>query len=177
VPLIIGLLLLILIPLTALILMPVGLVMRYRRGTARRPARGWVAGINVATLSFSVTIFLCTAAVAGIWVPRAFPYSGLGVLAGTVVGLIGLWLTRWEPSATALHYTPNRWLVLALTLLVASRMVYSVWRAWYVWHARPDQVAWIQAVGIPGSMAAGGLLMGYYLVYWVGVWRRAVRRR
>src|SRR5687768_9002298 len=107
--------------------MPVGLVMRYRRGTARRPARGWVAGLNVATLGLSVTIFLFTAAVAGIWVPRALPYSALGVLAGFVVGFIGLWLTRWEPGPAALHYTPNRWLVLSLTLLVASRMVYGIW--------------------------------------------------
>jgi len=31
---------------------------------------------------------------------------------GAGLGLVGLVLTRWEPTAATLHYTPNRWLVL-----------------------------------------------------------------
>jgi hypothetical protein len=39
--------------------------------------------------------------------------------------------------------------------------------------------SWFVAAGVAGSMAAGAVVIGYYLVYWLGVrrrWRRhAVR--
>ena len=174
-PLLALLLLLFVIPLAALLLSPIALFQRYRRGTARRPARGWVATLNVATLAFSTTLFLFSAAVMTIWVPRALPYSLLGVAGGMLLALLGLRLTRWEPAPQSLHYTPNRWLVLMLTLVIAGRMLYGIWRAWYAWQSRPDDTSWVVAAGIAGSMAAGGVVLGYYLIYWAGVRRRWVR--
>ena len=43
--------------------------------------------------------------------------------------MIGLALTRWESDSQSLHFTPNRSLVLLVTLLVAARIVYGFWRA------------------------------------------------
>ena len=158
--------------LAVLVLMPLSLLQRYRMGTARRLARGWVATVNVVAMVFSAAFFLAAAALTSVFVPNAFTSASLGLAGGCVLGVLGLWLSRWEPAHRSLHYTPNRWLVLAITLVVASRMVYGVWRAWSSWLINPGDTSWLATAGIGGSLAAGAVALGYYLVYWIGVRRR-----
>ncbi len=160
------------IVLAAIVLMPLSLVQRYRVGTARRPARGWVATLNLVGIAVSTAIFLMGTAVTSIWVPRSFSYSVIGLTAGCVLGLFGLLLTRWEATPTSLHYTPNRWLVLGITLTVTARIVYGFWRSWHMWQRGLDTSSWLISSGVPGSLAAGAVVLGYYLVYWSGVRRR-----
>jgi type VI protein secretion system component VasK len=110
-------------------------------------------------------------------VPDAFRYAASGVAAGCALGIVGLWLTRWELSARALHYTPNRWLVLAVTLVVTARLLYGFWRSWQAWRLAAGDTSWVAASGVAGSLAAGAVVLGYYLAYWVGVRRRLNRLR
>ena len=153
-------------PFALLAAVPLSLALRYRAGTARRMARGWVAAINVSVLSVSVAFFLLLAATMSLWVPRALMYTTLGLAGGIVLGLVGIWLSRWEMNGRNLYYTPSRWLVLAMILIVASRMVYGFLRAWHARHATPAEM------GAGGSLAAGAVVLGYYLTYNAGVWRR-----
>jgi hypothetical protein len=154
------------------VLMPLSLVQRYRVGTSRRRARGWVAMVNIAMMAFSVLFFLAVTMIVTAWVPRAFPYSLAGLAAGAVLALLGLRLTRWEPTTQGLHFTPNRWLVLGITLVVTARILYGLWRAGQAWRLGLDEGSWFAAAGVAGSFAAGAVVLGYYLTYWVGVRRR-----
>lgn len=167
--------LVLLMPLLALLLMPVTLVQRYRVGTARRRGRRWVATINAALSALSVALFVLGAAVTSLWVSHALTGAVLGVLVGAALGVLALALSRWDTAGPDLHYTPNRWLVLALTLLVSLRLVYGLWRGWQAWSASAGDSSWLAAAGVPGSLAAGGVVIGYYLLYWLGVRRRIVR--
>jgi hypothetical protein len=148
---------------------PLLLVMRYRVGTARRPARRWVATLNLISLLTSAVLFFLAAAITNFWVPTTFRYSLVGFAAGALLGLLGLWLTHWEPNAAALYYTPNRWLVLLLTLAVGARLLYGSWRIWHSWRATPSDGSWLASAGVAGSMAVGAVLVGYYLAYFTGV--------
>ena len=161
----------------AIVLMPLGLVQRYRAGTARRVARRWLATLNVGTLSFSVCLFLGGAAMTSFWVPNALPYALAGFAGGCLLGILGLALTRWEGAPGSLHYTPNRFLALAITLVVTARLAYGVWRLWQGWGLGVDERAWLIESGVPGSLAAGAIVLGYSLAYWIGVSRRARRYR
>jgi hypothetical protein len=162
--------------LAPVLLMPLSLVLRYRAGTARRQARGWVATLNMAALAISTSLFLMGAGLTSIWVPHAFTYSLLGLLGGIALGIIGLWVSRWERTPGGLHYTPNRWLVLGVTLIVTARLAYGFWRSWNAWRQAPGETSsWVAAFGIAGSMAAGAVVLGYYLSYWMGVRRRLKR--
>ena len=161
--------------LAAIALLPLSLVMRYRVGTARRPARGWMIAINLSVIGISTALFLLSSAVTSAWIPRAFPYTVLGLAAGCLLGLLGLAWTRWEATSSALYYTPSRTLTLAVTLLVTARVLFGFWRSWRAWGAGVHYSSWIAASDVAGSMAAGGIVLGYYFAYWLGV-RRRLRR-
>jgi hypothetical protein len=169
------LLVLLLLPLFVLVAIPFSLVQRYRLGTSRRLARRWVARVNLLLMIFSCAVFIWTAALTSFWVPHAFSYSLIGMTVGAVLGLLGLSVTRWEETPRGLHYTPNRWLVLFLTVAVSARILYGFARAWNAWGAR-HETPWLVASGLAGSLAVGAVVVGYYLVYSAGVWRRVTRR-
>jgi hypothetical protein len=151
---------------------PLLLLLRYRTGTARRVARRCVLTVNALSMLLSAGLFIWIAAITNFWVPRTFGYSLIGMLAGSLLGLLGLAATRWEKTPTAIYYTPNRWLVLLVTLAVVTRMVYGLWRIWHAWRTTGRDTSWLAAAGIPGSMAVGALVIGYYLAYSAGLsWR------
>jgi hypothetical protein len=172
VPLLVVLAVALVVMLLAIALMPVALVQRYRTGTARRLARRWLATVNMVGFAVSAALFLAGAAVTSIWVAGAFGYALLGLGAGCVLGVFGLALSRWESTPQGLHYTPNRWLVLAITLVVTARVLYGFWRGWESWRLGLNEGSWVVASGVAGSLAAGAVVLGYYLMFWAGVrWR------
>ena len=158
--------------------MPLLLVLRYRAGTMRRRGRKWAATLNLITLMLSAALFLWVAAMTNLWVPNAFKYSILGLAGGCLLGLFGLALTHWEPTPQALYFTPNRWLVLLITLAVTGRLLYGLYRIWHAWRTAGADDSWLAAAGIAGSMAVGAVVIGYYLTYSAGVrWRLGLSRR
>jgi hypothetical protein len=166
------LLLLIVILLALPILVPLSLVQRYRVGTAKRVARAWVITLNLVLLWVSIAFYVLGALLTALWLPHALAYAFIGLGIGAVLGVVGLMLSRWERGAQGLQYTPNRWLVLGLTLVVSARLVYGIWRGWHAWRYRADDTSWLMASGVAGSFAAGGIVLGYYALYWAGVrWR------
>lgn len=172
-------LLLLLVPLVVIALMPVILVQRYRTGKARREARPWMVTLNLAVMAFSAMFFLVSAAFTTIWIPQAFTGAAAGLLAGLVLGVLGLVMTRWELNARTMHYTPNRWLVLFVTLIVSARVGYGLIRAFTVAQAGVNGTELLSAFGVPESLAAGAMVLGYYLAYNAGLrWRiRGWQRR
>jgi hypothetical protein len=168
-------LVIVLLPLAILLLVllvPISIVQRYRIGTSRRRARGWLTAVNAAGFGLSLLVALVGAAVATRWLPDAFRYALAGVTAGCALGLLGLLVTRWESRPDALHYTPSRWLVLAITIVVAARLLYGWLRMYHAWAARAGEPGWLAHAGAEGSLAAGVLVLAYYFTYWSGVRRR-----
>jgi hypothetical protein len=176
-------LLLLLAPIVVIALMPLILIQRYRAGKARRLARSWVATFGLVSMLFSTVFFLTTAAFTTIWVPRAFAGAAAGIAIGLILGGIGIMLTRWEPAPAALHYTPNRWLVLIVTLIVSARVLYGLVRSLHAAQAGMSGEAMVSAFGVPQSLAAGATVIGYYLAYHAGLrwrirqWQRRALRR
>jgi hypothetical protein len=173
----IALVLVLLIPFAFVVAAPLMIVQRFRAGTARRPGRGWVAALNLVAVLFSVAVFMFVAAITNFWVPQAFGFSVLGLLAGAVLGVLGLALTRWERTPDALHYTPNRWFVLLITVAIAARLIYGFSRAWHAWRADTGDSSWLAESGLAGSIGVGAAVLGYYAMYSAGVWWRVRRQR
>jgi hypothetical protein len=169
VPIIIfALLLFVLLALAGVVLLSFAL--RYRAGTARRQARRWVATLNVWATSFSAVFFLFFALLLSFWIGSAFRFALVGMGCGAILGLLGLALTRWETRPEGLFYTPNPWLAVVVMLAIAARFVYGWWRATHSTSSAPGDQHWlITASGTQLSLAVAAGLIGYYLVYSVGV--------
>lgn len=158
--------------LVVVLLIPVSLTMRYRAGRSRRQARRWSASLNITALAFSLVLWLVTVVLTSIWVPGVSGYALAGAATGGLLGVVGLMLTRWDAASGSLHFTPNAWIVLFVTLVVAARIAYGGWRTWHAWESGLDYNSSILTDGIRGSLAAAGIVLGYYLTFWLGVLRR-----
>ncbi len=166
------LLLLLLLPLVVVALTPLMLIQRYSLAKARRLARPWIATVTLLSMVFSVIFFVVGAAVTTYWIPKAFSGAVAGLGVGSILGVLGLVLTRWEPTPRTLHYTPNRWLVLVLSFVVSARVIYGLWRSWAAARSGLYGTSFVTAFGVPESLAAGATVLGYYLVYSAGLrWR------
>jgi hypothetical protein len=171
-----SLLLFVLLALAGVVLL--SLALRYRAGTARRQARRWVARLNVWTTSFSVVFFLSFTLLLSFWVGSAFRFALIGMGVGSILGLLGLAITRWESQPEGLFYTPSRWLALIVVLAIAARFVYGWWRATQSGsgiNAHGNQHWLITASGTQLSLAVAAGLISYYLVYSIGVRLRLIR--
>ena len=152
------------------------LALRYRAGTARRQARRWVASLNVWLTSFSAVFFLSFIVLLSFWVDSVFRFTLIGMGCGGILGLVGLAMTRWESQPEGLFYTPSRWLALLITLAIAARFVYGWWHATHSGsNVTGDQHWLITASGTQLSLAVAAGLIGYYLVYSLGVRLRIAR--
>ncbi len=163
-----ALLLFVLFALAGVVLLSVAL--RYRAGTARRQARRWVAKLNVWMTSFSAVFFLSFTLLISFWIGSAFRFALIGMCFGGLLGLLGLAMTRWESQRDGLFYTPNRWLAVLVTLAIVARLVYGWWRATHSGSSAPgNQHSLITASATQLSLAVAAGLIGYYLVYSIGV--------
>ncbi len=163
-----ALLFFVLLALTGVILL--SLALRYRAGTVRRQARPWVAKLNVWMTSLSVVFFLSFTFLLSFWIGSAFRFALIGMGIGGTLGLLGLALTRWENRPEALFYTPSRWLAFLIVFAIAARVVYGWWRATHPGSSAPGDQHWLStASGTQLSLAIAAGLIGYYLVYSIGV--------
>lgn len=155
---------------------PLAIFQRYRQGTKRRRARGWLVSLNLFGVAISCVMFLTSAAIIGLRAPGALVYALTGMAIGGVLGLVGLAAARWERAGGELHYTPSRILILSISLVVIARIGYGFYRAWQLWGTTADE-SWLAAAGVANSLAFGGVVLGYYLMFWAGVRGRMMSPR
>jgi hypothetical protein len=173
VPLILfALLLFVLLAFAGVILL--SLALRYRAGTARRQGRRWVATMNVWATSFAAVFFLFFTSLISFSLGPTLRFALTGMAAGALLGFLGLIVTRWETQPEGLFYTPSRWLALLVMLAIAGRLLYGWWHAAHAGSTTPQH--WLlSASGTQLSIAVAASLIGYYLVYAIGVRIRIAR--
>lgn len=157
-----------------LVLLPLGLWQRYRLGKARRKAWPWLVKLNAWLLAASSVVFVAGMALTTLWWPGALGYALAGLGAGLALGALGLWLCRFEYTPQGLFYTPNAWLILALTLLVVLRLALSLVELWRYWQGAAALAA-VPVFDHASLFAVAGLLLGYALCFSWGLRRRLPR--
>ena len=90
---------------------------------------------------------------------------GGGLLLGVGLGFVGLRLTRFETTAEGHFYTPNTPIGVGLSVLFIGRMLY---RTWVLSDAAADPNHH-PAFQSPLTFFIFGLVAGYYLVYYIGL--------
>jgi len=156
-----------------LVLLPLSLWQRYRHGKTRRMARPWLVTLNAWSLLLSVVIFLAVSAISAVWWPGSLSYAAAGIGVGIIIGGLGLAITRFEIMPQGLFYRPNPWLTLALTLLIAGRIVMGFVQVYRQWRGGEAE-SFLAALDHASLLSVAGVLLGYYLMYaWGLKWRLA----
>jgi len=150
------------------------IALRYRAGTARRQGRRWTATMNFWATCFSAAFFLFFTFLSSFWLGHTLRFAITGMAIGGGLGLVGLLLTRWEVEQEGLFYTPSRSLALLITLAIAARIVYGWWHGFHP-VAPADQNSLTSLSGTQLSFCVAGGLIGYYLIYAIGVRARVLR--
>ncbi len=99
-----------------------GIYRRVRRNIGRQPLRTARIIISLVVLSL-VTILVLAGALA---FPKLLLGVACGILAGGVLGFVGLRLTKFETTDQGHFFVPNMYIGLALSLLLAGRLLYRL---------------------------------------------------
>jgi len=117
---------------------------------------------------FSLVIFvIASIALLGLslQLPKLLLGIGGGLLLGVPLGFVGLRLTRFETTDEGHFYMPNTQIGIVLSLLFIGRLAYRFW-AINDAVAAPNSPPAFQS---PLTFFIFGLIAGYYIVYYVGL--------
>lgn len=144
------------------LLLPWSLLQRYRRGRARRRLQPWVVRVNAWGLPLTAALFLAGAWLLGHWLQPALREAAIGLLAGGLAGMVGLWLGRFEWASGRLYFTPRRWFALLVSGLLALRIALGLWLAMASGEA--IGMVWEGLLDRSGLFLVGGVLLGIGMV-------------
>lgn len=147
-------------------LMAFGIWRRVRGSFGRQPVRRKRMIARIAFLSLIGGLI----ALGGLHNPRLLEGLFGGALLGAALGTIGLRLTRFERDAGGHDlYLPNAWIGGILTVLLVGRLA---WRFIVVMPQLQDPAMAHSAPAFgnsPLTLAIFGLIIGYYLCYFIGL--------
>jgi hypothetical protein len=101
-------------------------------------------------------------------------WLGAAACVGTALGVFGISKTKFENTPQGLYYTPNAHLGIALSALLAARVIYRMVQTYSIDATAPPAIS--DFARSPLTLAVFGLLAGYYVAYAVGLirWRSRV---
>ncbi|MGN6312427.1 MAG: DUF1453 domain-containing protein [Rhodanobacteraceae bacterium] len=146
---------------------------RFRRSFGRQPVQPARMITRVVILGLVGGLLLLGSVVD----MRMFAGEIAGLVAGLALGFWGLKLTRFERKDDGVHYIPHSWFGIGIMVLLLARLAYRwmvMWPAMQAAHA-----AGMQQPPYPRSpltLALFGLLVGYYVCYYIGVLRAAKKQ-
>ena len=143
-----------------------GIYRRLRRSFGRQRVREGLVWLRIAIL---------TAAAAAIAIITAHDVRVLAALAagiagGTVLGYMGLRYTRFEVQSDGRFYTPHAYIGVAVSALFISRLLYRFLTVYD--GALPSHGFAGSYEGNPFTLAVFGVVVGYYVFYYLGVLQR-----
>jgi hypothetical protein len=140
---------------------------RIRRHIGRQPLqpkRMLARIILFAVITLGIAVFSA-------FYPSLLIGFGGGLLLGVPLALFGLRLTRFETTPEGRFYTPNTYIGVALSLLLAARLAYRINLLYATTHAvNTQQPAFMQS---SLTLFLFGVLAGYSITYYSGVFLRS----
>ncbi len=149
---------------------------RVRRNFGRQPYQPTRMTVRICILSVVAALLLFASAS-----HSTLLAAGLGGLVlGTVLGVVGLRLTRFESGPDGFFYTPNTYIGVGLSALFIGRLVYRFVAVGQLGAPSADMAAgqpganpWAAFTASPLTLMIFTLVVGYYVTYFVGVMLRA----
>ena len=134
---------------------------RIRRNIGRQPLRPVRITFSIAIFTLVSVLFFGLARQS----PPLLLGIGGGLFLGALLGFVGLRLTKFETTDAGHFYTPSTPIGVVLSLLFLGRMLYRFWVIRNVATA-PAGPPPFQS---PLTFFIFGLIAGYYLVFYIGL--------
>ena len=108
--------------------------------------------------------------------PESLGGLAAGIAVGIGLGIYGLKATKFESTPEGMFYTPSAHVGIALSLLLAARILYRFFQVSALGGAPPDPH--MNYATTPLTMVIFGTLAGYYVTYAIGLirWHQEVVR-
>jgi hypothetical protein len=137
------------------------IIRRVRRNIGRQKLRPRRITVSIVILSV-VSVLLI-----GVSLQQLHLLLGIGggLLLGVPLGFVGLRLTRFETTDEGHFYTPNTQIGVALSLLFVGRLAYRYW----VLNDAATASGHPPLMHSPLTFFIFGLIAGYYIVYYIGL--------
>jgi hypothetical protein len=159
--------------LTAVALLPLlawRVYVRFRRASGRQRLSRYRAPISLTLY----TLLIGAVSFANMQRPVYLMVFAAALLAGACLARFALGRTQFEPTPGGLFYTPHGPIGISLAALFVARIVYRLVEIYLIDTAAPRSAA--EFAQSPLTLAAFGLLAGYYVCYTAGLarWRYKV---
>ena len=145
---------------------------RFRRSFGRQPVQPKRMMTRVVILCVLGALLLLGVALN----PRMLAADVGGLVVGLALGWWGLKLTRFERHADGVHYIPHSWFGVAISVLLLARLAYRFTVLWPAMQAAQGAPQPMPYASSPLTMGLFGLLVGYYVSYYLGVLRVAKKQ-
>lgn len=158
-----------LLPIVMGALVVLTIVRRVRRNIGRQPVRPGLMQFRIALLSLLGAMF----AVAALRDMNLLGALLAGIAGGIALGWFGLQHTKFERTDEGNFYTPHTWIGVAVSLLLLGRIAYRFLVVYPSLQAatQADQNPFTALQKSPLTLAIFGVLIGYYVYYYIGVLR------
>jgi hypothetical protein len=148
-----------------------GIYRRMRRSFGRQPVRDGRMWLRIGFLTLATAFLVATIArdvqvLAGLLV---------GLACGAVLGYFGLRHTKFEVTPAGRFYTPHTYIGLAVSALFIGRLLYKFLYVYDGGVTSPGMTGQGLAATYqhsPLTLAVFGALVGYYVLYYLGVLQR-----
>ena len=145
---------------------------RFRANVGKQPVEPSRKVRAIVIWSLLGALFLWAAATHS--VPSLEAAAG-GLIAGFLLGVVGLRLTQFHSDEKGLHYTPNPYIGIGVTMLLVARFVYRMFVLYSTPQLAPQPGGdpFAQLTQSPLTLSMITLTVGYYLMYTAGVLYRS----
>ena len=144
---------------------------RMRRNFGRQP-------LNAGRMKFRIGFFAVIGVLMAFFALRDMELLGSlagGIAFGAALGYFGLQHTKFEITPQGRFYTPHTYIGLFVTALFLGRLLYRFLLVYPDMHAasQSNQNPFDAYQKSPLTLAIFGVLIGYYVLYYVGVLRKS----
>ena len=155
-------------PIVAAVLVPFVMwrvYQRIKRLLVRQRSQAWRHWIGVILFP----VILAMLALAALAHPMSLAGMAGGIVAGTVLGVIGLRKTVYEKIGPEFFYTPNAHIGILVSMLFLGRLLYRFYEFYVMGVSHSQDFA-----SSPLTLIVFGVLAGYYTTYAAGIlrWRK-----
>ena len=141
--------------------------LRLRANFGRQPIQPTRKKARLVILSLVVVLFFWVASHSA---PALEAATG-GLIAGVLLAVLGVRLSRFEADSTGSYYTPNAYIGAAVTFLLIGRLVYRMFSMYSMPQMAPPPGTdpFAAMTRSPLTLAMVMLTVGYYLMFTAGV--------